>query len=242
EGVRGEEDLIRLVVGHHDLGPVDHGGHDKGELVPAGAEHVALRDDVQPRIQVRVEVVLEHGLDLRVADDGRLRISERDVADGRRVVGLHVRDDKVVQAPATQLVGQVLEEVVADGLVYSVEEDGLFIFNKVGVIRNAVRHSVDTLEKGEASVVRAYPYHIVCYTLGAIHYIYTSYVCFSGCLHLIPKRKNCQSRFHFAPCGVSIIVMPSALSMSRMRSASAKFLAFLAAARSASRPSMRGSD
>ena len=40
-----------------------------------------------------------------------------------------------------------------------------------------------------------------------------------------------QMRFHFAPFGTSVTSMPRAFSSSRMRSASAKFFAFLASAR-----------
>ena len=168
-------------------------------------------------------------------------ISEGDVGDSRRMVGLHVRDNKVVQAPAAQLVGQVLEEIVANGLIDGVKEDGLFVFNKVGVVGNAVRHSVDTLEEGEASVVRAdpVPYRLLyawCNTL----YI-TSYVFLRMVYILSPSEKLSIA---FPLCALRRVDYRDAFGLEHvaMRSASAKFLAFFAAARSASRPSMRGSD
>ena len=187
ESVGGEQYFIRRVVGHHDLGPVDHRGHDEGEVVPAGAQRVTLSHNVQPGVEVGVEVVLQHRLDLCIADDGRLRVFRGDVADGRGVVRFHVGDDKVVEFPVSQLVGKVLEEAVADGLVNGVEQDGLLVFNKVGVIRHAVGHAVDALEEREAPVIRTYPDHIVRYTLGAIHYLYTSCFIFSDGYMISPS-------------------------------------------------------
>ena len=169
EGVGGEEYLVRRVVGHHDLGPVDHRGHDEGEVVPPGAERVALGDDVQPRVEPGVEEVLEHRLYLGVADDGGLGVLLRHVGYGRGVVGLHVGDDQVVELAAAQLVGEVFEEVVADRLVDGIEQNGLLVFDEVGVIGHAVGHAVDALKEGKAPVVSADPDHIVGYALGAIH-------------------------------------------------------------------------
>ena len=174
EGVGGEEDLVRRVVGHHDLGPVDHRGHDEGEVVPAGAEGVALGDDVEPCVEAGVEVVLEHRLYLGVADDGSLGIAEGDVGDSGGMVGLHVGDDEVVQPAPGELVFKVFKKIVANGLIDGVKKDGFFVFNNVGVVGHAVRHAVDALEEGETPVVRADPGHIVRDTLGTIHYNITS--------------------------------------------------------------------
>ena len=46
ESVGGEKYLVGGVIGHHDLRPVYHGRHDKGKLMTAGAEGVALFDNV----------------------------------------------------------------------------------------------------------------------------------------------------------------------------------------------------
>ena len=35
EAVGGEEHLIRLIIGEHDLGPMHHRGENKGQFVPA---------------------------------------------------------------------------------------------------------------------------------------------------------------------------------------------------------------
>ena len=131
EGVRGEEYLVGLVVGHHDLGPVDHRGHDEGELVAAGGEAVALLDEVQPLGEVGGEEAREHVADLGVADYLRLGVAQGYVLDGGGVVGLHVGDDQVVEFAPSQLVGDVVEEVVGHGLVDRVEEDGLLVQDEV---------------------------------------------------------------------------------------------------------------
>ena len=40
EGVGAEQGFLRGIIGHHDLRPVDHRGHDEGEGMPAGRERV----------------------------------------------------------------------------------------------------------------------------------------------------------------------------------------------------------
>ncbi len=127
EGVGREEHPVAQVVGHHDLRPVHHRRHDEGELVPAGAQPVALCDDVVFKRVRQREELSEHGLYLIVAHDGQLGVAQRELLYGRRVVGLHVRDDEVVELPSVQRVGEVFKEGAADGLVDRVEQNGLFV-------------------------------------------------------------------------------------------------------------------
>ena len=127
EGIGREEHFIGQVIGHHDLGPVYHRSHDEGKFVSAGTELIALGDDVVFKAVRQREKLTEHGLYLSVADDGDLGVTQRQLLDGGRVVGLHVRNDEVVEPSAAQCVGEVFKEGAAYGLVDRVEQNGFFV-------------------------------------------------------------------------------------------------------------------
>ena len=171
EGVGGEEDLVGEVIGHHDLGPVDHGGHDEGEIVLAGGEGVALLHQDGALGEIAAQKLLHHGLDLGVADDLGLGIAAQQQLLGGGVVRLHVLHHQVVQLPPVQGVGHVFQKDAVHGLVHRVEEDGLLIEKQIGVIGDAVGHAVDALEAGQTPVVRADPDQVVGDFSCAVHKI-----------------------------------------------------------------------
>jgi len=73
------------------------------------------------------------------------------------VVGLHVVYHKIVQVSASKSVLQIFKKKVRNGLVGSVENNRLFVQQKVGVIRNSVGNSVDPFKESQSPVVGAYP-------------------------------------------------------------------------------------
>ena len=121
EGIGREKHFVGQIVGHHDLGPVNHGRHDEGELVLAGAELVAFGDDVVFKRIRQGEELAEHGLYLRVADDGDLGVAQGKLLDRCRMIRLHMRDHKVIKLSSAQSVGEVFKKRATDGLVDGVE-------------------------------------------------------------------------------------------------------------------------
>ena len=108
-----------------------HGRHDEGEAVLAAGEGVALGDDVVVERIGQLKELTEHGLDLCVANDGEVGVSERQLLDRCGVIRLHVRDHKVVKSSAAERVRNVLEKAAAHRLVDGVEQDGLFVQKQV---------------------------------------------------------------------------------------------------------------
>ena len=134
EGVGREKHFVGKIIGHHDLGPMHHRSHDEGEFMLAGAELVTLGNDVVfKRVRQREELP-KHGLDLRVADDGDLGVTQGKLLDRCRVVRLHVGNDKIIELPSTQSVGEVFKKRAADGLVDGVEQNGLFVIEQICVV------------------------------------------------------------------------------------------------------------
>ena len=169
EGVRGEKDAVRRIVGHHDLGPVDHRGVDEVQHMAAAGEAVSLLDQDETIGKVDVEELAEHGLDLRVADDLHLRIADDQITDGIGVVGLHVRDEQIVELTSAERVFHVFKEGLIDRLVNGVEEHGLLVEQQERVIGNAVGYAVYALEAAQAAVVRADPDQVVKDFSCAVH-------------------------------------------------------------------------
>ena len=170
EGIGGEEDLVRLVIAHHDLGPVNHGGHKEGKFMPAGGEDTPLFHQVNPVGQVQPpEKLTQHGFDLVVAEDAGLRMAQQQALHCGGMVRLHMGDDQVIQGPAAQGVLQILKEGLINRLVYGIKQDGFLVQQQVGIVGNTVRNAIHALETGQAAVVSAHPNQIVRYFSGAVH-------------------------------------------------------------------------
>ena len=169
EGVGGEENAVRAVVAHHDLGPVHHGRHHKVQLMPAGGERVTLLDQLHPRVPVTGEKLREHGLDFGIADDGHFRMPQHQPLQRGGVVRLHMVDHKIVQRPAAQRGVDIFKELLIDGLVRRVEEHRLLVQKQIGVVGHAPGAGENTLEADQTPIVGADPDQIFLNLTCAIH-------------------------------------------------------------------------
>ena len=160
EGVGGEQGLGGDIIGHHGLGPVDHGRHDKGEGVLAGAEGIKLLDHQGMAVHIKGEEVPQHGHGLGVAHDGDAGIPADDFLHGGAVVGLHVVDHQIVQGTAVQHMLQVLKELAADGMVHRIHQNGLLVQHHIGVIGHAAGNGVNIFKQSQTAVTGAYPVEI----------------------------------------------------------------------------------
>ena len=134
EGVSREERTRELVVGDHDLGPVDHRGADELEGVAPEAEGVPLLDLDGARLGVEVEE-LPHELEgLGGPHQPQLGVAPHKVGDDGAVVGLHVVDDHVVEVAPAQGEVEVLPELRGHRFVHAVQEAGLLVEDEVVVV------------------------------------------------------------------------------------------------------------
>ena len=135
----------------------------------AGLEGVALLDGGGAGVHVEGEELLQHGLGHAAADDPHLGIAQDDVLNAGGVVRFQVLHDQVVQLAAVQHGGNIFKEVVTDGAVNRVEEDGLVVQQQIGVVGDAVADAVDALEHGQATVIGADPDEILGYVSHTMH-------------------------------------------------------------------------
>ena len=162
EAVRGEEDLVRRIVGDDHLGPVDHRRRDERKYMLAGLEGVAFLHDESTARVVVAEIVLHHHERLRARHDRRRRIRRGELRDVRGVVRLHVLDDQIVDRRLADLVLDVLQPLVPETLVDRVEDDGLLVLHEIGVVGHPERHHVLPLEQVDLVVIHANVLDVFC--------------------------------------------------------------------------------
>ncbi len=164
ERVRGEEHLVGLFVGEHDLRPVHHGSKHECEFVLSEGERVPVLD--LELFVTEVELLEEaghHREGLSVADDDCVGELTDEVHDVGGVVGLHVLNDEVVGLPAAERFVEVCEPLIGEVFVNGVEHSDLLVEYDIGIVSHAVGDDVLTLEEVEIVVVDAYVKNVVCY-------------------------------------------------------------------------------
>ena len=153
ESVRGEQDLLRGLVGHHDLRPVNHGREHKVQLMLAQIQHVAVSHfDGLADLDVR-EVLSDHLESLAVADHGGLGIFLHEGLDRRGVVRFHVLHHQVIRAHAPQRQLDVLQPLIGLSLIDGIHDRDLIIDDRIRVVGHAVRNDVLTLEQVDVVIV-----------------------------------------------------------------------------------------
>ena len=111
EGILAEENLLFLYVGHHGIGPVEHGRFEKKDAPLAYLQHVArlhgpdvpARDVVEP-----LEALLAS---LRHMDRGPRR-KPHDPVDACHMVVLDVVDNHVLYGPRVHYALDILDHEI----------------------------------------------------------------------------------------------------------------------------------
>ena len=176
EGVGGEQHLVGGVIGHHHLRPVDHGGHQEGEGVAAGAEGIPLLHHHSPVGDITVKKLADHGDSLGVGHHLGARPAAQQLAQGGAVVRLHVIHHHIVQGPAGQGKLQVLEEPLPHGLVHRVQQDGLLIQHQIGVIADAPGNGKHILKLRQLPVRASQPVQVLVDVCHAMHSCFSSFL------------------------------------------------------------------
>ena len=91
------------------------------------------------------------------------------LADGRGVVRLHMLHDEVVELPAREHMVDVFKEQAADRLIHSVDQDGFFVQQQIGVVAHAVRERVGVFKQIQPPLACADPVEILGHFLDTVH-------------------------------------------------------------------------
>ena len=161
EAIGGEQHLVGCIVGHDDLGPVDHGGGDEGQGMLAEAQSVALAHDNPAVCVVIAEELLHHGEGLGGGHHDGVGIDLQEVGNVGGVIRLHVLNDQIVGLPAGKGVLDVVQPLVGEVPVNGVHNGNLLVQNDVGVVGHAVGHHILALKQVNLVVVDAHIADIV---------------------------------------------------------------------------------
>ena len=161
EAVGGEQDLVHVVIGHNDLGPMDHGGGNKGQGVLAEVQRAALSHNDPPVLIAGTEEGAHHREGLGRGDDGGLREGLHEVADIGGVVRLHMLHHQIVRLPALEHILDIVQPLVGEVFVHRIHDGDLFVQDHIGIVAHAIGHPVLPLEQVHLMVVDAYITDIV---------------------------------------------------------------------------------
>ena len=175
EAVCGEENLILAVVGHDDLGPVNHRSRYKGQCMLAERKCVTLTDHDSLICEIRAEEVLHHGERFCGRNDGCVRICLHEIHDVRGMVGLHVLNDEIIGCFTAERILNVVEPFVGEICIYRIHNGDFFICNDVGVVGHSMGNLVLTFKKIDLFVVYTDVKNIICdFHIVASCYIFDS--------------------------------------------------------------------
>ena len=152
ECVGREQDALGGLVGHYDLGPVDHHRLDEVQFMLPQVENVAFLDHVALGGHVLVHELGHHLYGLGGGYYPHIREHGQDGPDVGGVVGLHMVYHEVIEFPAVQDLLEIRDPFVRDLGVYGVQKDCLLVLYDIGVVCDAFGNRVSGLEEVEALV------------------------------------------------------------------------------------------
>ena len=153
EAIGGEKNLVIGIVGHNDLGPVDHRSRNKGQGVLAQLQGRTFANH-DPAIRIIVAEELLHHLEgLDRGDDSGLRIDLQEIGNVGGVVRLHMLHHQVVRFPVLQYILDVVQPFMGEISVHRVHNGNFVIHDDIGIIRHAIGNVILSLKKVHLMIV-----------------------------------------------------------------------------------------
>ena len=155
EGIRGKQRAGNRVIGHHDLGPVDHRRHDKGQRMPADVQGVAFPNQNAAVGNIAGKKLVQDQRGRQRADHLGVRIAHQHLGNGGAVVRLHVVHNEIVQISPVQHRREVFKELTGHRAVHRVHQNRLFVQDHIGVVRHAAWDGIHVLKQLDTAVAHA---------------------------------------------------------------------------------------
>ena len=162
EAVGGEKHLVRCLIAHHDLGPVHHGGKDKGQAVLAKGQRVAVLYGYPLGSGQGGEELLHHAKGFDVAHQCGSRVTLQETLNAAGVIRLHVLHYQVVRLPVSQQGGNVLQPLVLKMGIHRVHYGNFIVQNHIGVVGHSVGNHILPLKQIHLVVVDSHIADILC--------------------------------------------------------------------------------
>ena len=156
EAVSREQNLVVRIVGHHNLGPVDHGCKSEGQSVLAqgqGAEVFHRQSVLHGEVG---EELADHSKGFYIGHHGHFRVSIHKGFHRSGMVRLHVLDHQIVGLTACQSLADVLQPLSGLAGIDGVHNSHLFVQNHIRIIGHAIGHHILALKQIHLVVVGTY--------------------------------------------------------------------------------------
>ena len=153
EGIRGEQHLVRTVVSHDDLRPVDHGSGNEAESVLAEGQGIAFAHGHLAGCEIHIEKVLNHPKRLGGSHDFCRGIGLQKADEAAGVIRLHVLSDDVIGCSLTQNAFDVVQPDFREMGVHRIDDGNLFIDNHIGIVGHTVGNTILALKQVNCMVV-----------------------------------------------------------------------------------------
>ena len=162
ESVRAEEDLVGTVVGHHHLGPVDHGGGDECQNMGAKIQRVVFFHGDRAVGIVNTGEILHHGKGFGRRHDLCFRICLCKGFDPGGMVRFHVVHDQIIGFASGQGSIEICQPFRYEMAVSGVHDSDPVVQDHIGIVSHAFRNSIHTFEEIDVVIVHADVSDIVC--------------------------------------------------------------------------------
>ena len=156
EAVGGEEHLVGLVVGHHDLRPVHHGSKQEGQGVLAQGQGCPVLHGELLHLRGIGEELTQHDKGLGISHHRSLGITLHKGQDVGGMIRLHVLHHQIVRLPAIQHSGDVTQPFLPKTGIHRVHHGDLLIQNHIGIVSHAIGHHILALEQVNLVVIHAH--------------------------------------------------------------------------------------
>ena len=202
EGIGGEEDFVRAVIGHEHFRPVHHRGGNETQCMGAEGKLCPFSGD-DPTVFILDSVeIIHHGESLGGGNDPCGRELFHKEADIGGMVRLHMLDNEIIGNTAFESLLKIGKPFFTKMLIHRVHDGDFFVQDDIGIIRHAQGDNILALKEIEIVVVDADITDILCYV---IHARFAPALFFSGKPSLFYHRSTSGARI--TPCfGVAKVV------------------------------------
>ena len=159
KGISAEEGLGGRLVGHHGLGPVDHGGEVEGKVVLAESDgfgvfhlYTVIGDTIE---------ALEHTDGLLVAYHLHIGIILAQQGDRPAVVGFHVVDDEIIDGATADDFADIADISGKEIDLHGIDETHFVVVDEVRIVRDSIWERPQSFEERLVAVVDSYIVNVI---------------------------------------------------------------------------------
>ena len=161
EAIGREQNLVHIVIGDDDFGPMHHGSRYKGQSVPAQGQGAHLPYHNPAVFKGGSEKGAHHGECLGGRHNCGFRENLHKVGDIGGMVRLHVLNDQIIRLSALEHILNVVQPLVGEILVHRIHDGNFFVQDHIGIVGHAVGNPILPLKQVNLMIIDAHISNII---------------------------------------------------------------------------------